>query len=37
MVAIVARENVRAFQDAIGEETFVIGKLIAGEKKIILA
>ena len=36
MVAIVAREDVRAFQDAIGEETFVIGELVAGEKKVIL-
>jgi len=30
MVVIVAPENVRAIQDALGEETFVIGELIEG-------
>ncbi len=34
MIAIVAPENVRSIQDAIGEETFVIGELIEGEKKV---
>jgi phosphoribosylformylglycinamidine cyclo-ligase/phosphoribosylamine--glycine ligase/phosphoribosylformylglycinamidine cyclo-ligase len=37
MVVIVARDEVRAFQDTIGEETFVIGELVAGDKKVVLA
>ncbi len=32
MVAIVAPEDVRAVQDAIGEETFVIGELVKGDR-----
>jgi phosphoribosylformylglycinamidine cyclo-ligase/phosphoribosylamine--glycine ligase/phosphoribosylformylglycinamidine cyclo-ligase len=37
MVVIVARDEVRVFQDAIGEETFVLGELVAGDKKVVLA
>lgn len=32
MIAIVAPENIRVAQDAIGEETFVIGELVEGEQ-----
>src|SRR5207249_3196119 len=32
MVAVVSRAAVSAFQSAIGEETYVIGELVAGEK-----
>ncbi len=34
MIAVVAPENVHSIQDAIGEETFVIGELIEGEKRV---
>jgi phosphoribosylformylglycinamidine cyclo-ligase/phosphoribosylamine--glycine ligase/phosphoribosylformylglycinamidine cyclo-ligase len=37
MVAIVAPEHVRALQEALGEETWVIGELVPGEKKVTLA
>jgi phosphoribosylformylglycinamidine cyclo-ligase/phosphoribosylamine--glycine ligase/phosphoribosylformylglycinamidine cyclo-ligase len=37
MIAVVAPENARAFQDSIPEETFIIGELVSGEKKVILA
>jgi phosphoribosylamine--glycine ligase/phosphoribosylaminoimidazole synthetase len=37
MVAIVAADRVRGLQDAIGEETWVVGELIAGERGTILA
>ncbi|MFH2104324.1 MAG: phosphoribosylformylglycinamidine cyclo-ligase [Chloroflexota bacterium] len=36
MVAIVAPGDVKALQKAIGEETWVIGELVAGKKKVIL-
>jgi phosphoribosylformylglycinamidine cyclo-ligase len=34
MIAIVASGDIRAVRDAIGEETFVIGELVEGEKKV---
>ncbi len=36
MMAVVARDGVRAFQQAIDEETYVIGELISGERTVIL-
>lgn len=36
MAVVVAQEDVRALQEAIGEETWVIGELVAGEKKVVL-
>ncbi|MBN2386202.1 MAG: phosphoribosylformylglycinamidine cyclo-ligase [Anaerolineales bacterium] len=36
MVVVVAQEEVQALQEAIGEETWVIGELVAGEKKVAL-
>jgi len=36
MVAVVAPENVAAFQSGVPEETFVIGELIAGERTVTL-
>lgn len=37
MVAMVAPEHVRALQEALGEETWVIGELTPSEKKVTLA
>jgi phosphoribosylformylglycinamidine cyclo-ligase len=37
MIAIVASENLAALQSAIPEETYIIGRLIPGEKKVVLA
>ena len=37
MVAVTAPEHARAFQASIPEESFVIGELIAGERKVTLA
>ncbi len=37
MIAIVAPEHVTAVQAAIPEETYLIGRLIPGEKKVVLA
>ena len=37
MVAIVAPEAVRSVQDTLGEETWIIGELVSGEKKVTLA
>ncbi len=34
MIAIVAKEDARDFQDALGEESFVIGELIQGEHRV---
>jgi phosphoribosylformylglycinamidine cyclo-ligase/phosphoribosylamine--glycine ligase/phosphoribosylformylglycinamidine cyclo-ligase len=34
MVAVVAPEHARAFQDSVPEETFLIGELVSGEKKV---
>ncbi len=36
IVAIVAPEDRRAVQDVVGEETFVIGEVVRGEKKVVL-
>jgi phosphoribosylformylglycinamidine cyclo-ligase/phosphoribosylamine--glycine ligase/phosphoribosylformylglycinamidine cyclo-ligase len=36
MIAIVSPENVKAVQNSIDEETFVIGELSEGEKKVVL-
>ncbi len=36
MIAIVAPEDVRAAQDAIGEETWMVGEIIKGEKRVVL-
>jgi phosphoribosylaminoimidazole (AIR) synthetase len=37
MIAIVAPEDVAAVQAAIPEETYIIGRLTIGEKKVILS
>lgn len=37
MVAIVAKESVTEFQNLVPEETFVIGELIPGARKVVLA
>lgn len=34
MIAVVAPEHLRALQDSISEETFVVGELVAGEKQV---
>lgn len=34
MIAIVSKENARAFQNRLGEETFVIGELVQGEHNV---
>jgi phosphoribosylformylglycinamidine cyclo-ligase len=36
MIAVIAREDVDTFQKAIGEETYVIGELVAGERQVML-
>ena len=36
MIIIAAPEDAKAIQDSIGEETYLIGKLVAGEKKVVL-
>jgi phosphoribosylformylglycinamidine cyclo-ligase/phosphoribosylamine--glycine ligase/phosphoribosylformylglycinamidine cyclo-ligase len=36
MLVIVAPEQTRAVQDAIGEETWIVGELVSGEKKVML-
>jgi len=36
MIAIVAPEDLKSVQDSITEETFIIGKLVEGEKKVVL-
>jgi phosphoribosylformylglycinamidine cyclo-ligase/phosphoribosylamine--glycine ligase/phosphoribosylformylglycinamidine cyclo-ligase len=37
MIAIVSRAHAKELQAAIGEETWIIGELVSGEKKVILA
>jgi phosphoribosylformylglycinamidine cyclo-ligase/phosphoribosylamine--glycine ligase/phosphoribosylformylglycinamidine cyclo-ligase len=34
MLVIIAPEQTRAVQDAIGEETWIVGELVSGEKKV---
>ncbi len=36
MVAVIAPEDLQGFQAAIAEETWVVGKLVTGEKKVVL-
>jgi phosphoribosylaminoimidazole (AIR) synthetase len=36
MVAVVAKENVDAVRAAIPEQSWVIGELVRGEKKVVL-
>ncbi|HEY4720432.1 MAG TPA: AIR synthase-related protein, partial [Anaerolineae bacterium] len=36
LIVIAAPEDAQAIQDSIGEETYLVGKLVAGEKKVIL-
>ena len=36
MVAIVSPNDLASFQSSIAEETWVIGELVAGEKKVVL-
>jgi phosphoribosylaminoimidazole (AIR) synthetase len=37
MIVIVAPQDARAVQESIGEETWLIGELVPGEKKVTLA
>jgi phosphoribosylformylglycinamidine cyclo-ligase len=36
MIAVVARDDVLSVQAAIPEETYVIGRLVPGDKKVVL-
>jgi len=36
MIVIAAPEDAQAVQDSIAEETYLVGQLVAGEKKVIL-
>lgn len=37
MIVIVAQDHATAVQAAIPEETYIIGKLVSGDKKVVLA